>query len=394
MYLVGHNRPKFFSKKEGTAMGTVYDAPWTTLTKYNHNRLPSNLINEWAEDQIELSMQYNAGMIPGTSEMKESSAIKKDTLTRLSERFSRPGCIIDYDNGMALFDLHLEDPGMLKNFIFFDAINSDDMLLFFYRIWNGDMARSLEAVYGEGYDLYGNYRECPKDESWYRMICYESMTINERQKALYEASAIVNNDSKLITYFGNGIPHLHHFDGRACRDRVISFYDNGFMPTKEETIRFNRDYDLLKFYQINCLQAANELWGFHETQNLIVMSGLSMYLYDAHPHAETQVSEKMLLAFKNANILLRRDGFFMFDFLLPTVCMKRLAITQCWPQATKMKIFNTCGDAINEAKLLVNAYNESISSASEKPFILKNIKVNTAEPWGPTSVYFTLRKVS
>lgn len=372
-------------------MGSVYDAPKTSLGKYNC--LPEDLINEWAKDQILLSVSYAKGGILGTSDSVGGKKKKAEIMQALSEKFLQPHCIVNYDEAIALFNTRLEDPGMMQNFIYFDAINSDDMLLFFYRIWRGEMARSLEAVYGDGYDLSGNFRNCPLDESWYRMICYESMTINERQKAKFEAETIVGDSTcKAITYFGGGIPHLHHFYEEACRDRVISVYDNGYIPTEEEIDRFNQNYDLLRFYNISLLQVANERWNMRGTQDLVIMSGVSMYLYEAGKPTD-ECDQKMLSAMKNANVLLKKGGSMLFDFLLPTVCMKRLAITQHWPNAQSMKIFETCEDAIDEARRIVDKYNETIISPNESKFFLEDIKVNTAQPWGPTSVFFALRKM-
>ena len=116
-----------------------------------------------------------------------------------------------------------------------------------------------------------------------------------------------------------------------------------------------------------------------------------MYLYEANKPTE-DCDQKMLEALRNANLLLKKNGLMFFDFLLPTTCMKRLALTQRWPQADRMKIFDCCKDAIDEARRVVDRFNGTISSSGESEFAIEGIKANTAEPWGPTSVCFTLRK--
>ncbi len=373
-------------------MSSILNVPVASIEQ--NNRLPDQFVFEWAEEQIKLTTAYLSGVIPSVSSTPELKKTKDSIMNVLEEKFSQNTCTLDKDKAIRLFSNRLEDPGMLKNFIYFDAINSDDMLLFFYHIWSGEMARSLEAVYGQGYDLYGNYRNCPKNESWYKMICYESMTINEREKAKLEVETIIKNNSVAISYLGGGIPHLHHFDSRACRDRLFMIFDNGYFPTEEELNRFNQNYDILKFQKHNLLQVADIEWQLNSTQDLVVMSGVSPYLYEAHKPLDASDS-KMLLALENGNRLLKTGGLMMVDFLLPTVCMKRLALTQCWPMASSMRIFANKEDAIAEAKRLLTRYNEIADesiSFNKGHFVLEETNINVAKPWGATSVYFTLRK--
>ncbi len=374
-----------FLHEGGKSMSSIHMVPWTELAE--DNRLPDEFIFEWAEEQINLSKDYFSGKVSRVSDEPGLCKMKDNIMLVLKEKFSIPSCILDYDKAISFFDHQLEDPGMLKNFIFFDAINSDDMLLFFYYIWNGEMARSLEAVFGEGYDLCGNFRPCPKHGTWYKMICYESMTINERLKAKFEAKMIVDCNCKFITYFGGGIPHLHHFNKQACRDRSITILDNGYHPSEKDMQRFSQNYDLLRFYDVSILNIPCSGCMLDNTQDIIVMSGTSMYLYNGDDRS------KMIAVMKNAARLLRSNGIFMYDVLLPTTCMQRLAITQKWPLASKMKIFTTVDEAISEARHLVECYNSIAQQMQLQSFYLDGIKVNNSEPWGPTSVYFILRKV-
>ena len=349
----------------------------------SYGHLPPEALFHWATHEANLSEDFNAGRIKGTSAEEQTKKRKKEMLERIEQAFHDRGSLamradfITYYRDMFLS--RLEDPGLLHNFEYFDIPSSDYMLMFYLSMWTSRMADAMIYLHNYGWNLKGEFKKIPKDDVWYHMSKFEAMNIGEREKA----KSVANWSYRIgtlpkITFFGGGnLPE--RFYGLQHSD--ITVFDAGIVRPISELFADN-DWQRLHttFYKENLLQAPahQELQG---TQNLVVMHGVSMYLGPI----------LTVKALKIGCDLLAKNGIMMFDYLIMTESMRRCLVTQGWPKTEKeMDIFANPGDAIKRGIETL----EKVNALLEGKAYFDAIETNTrlVDPWGATNVRFVLKK--
>lgn len=354
---------------------------------YGH--LPKDKMYEWAAYQAALSVDYlKTGK--GNSATPDTAFCKRQMMEKLQNAFKTRGNPEDWGKYRDLFDKHLEDPGTLENFRYFCVPDSDEMIMFYISIWTGDMASAMEFLHRYGKDLKGNRRESPENEAWWQMTEYEGIAVNEHLKAQAIADLIEVEGVDRACFFGGGNLPERLYDGCLYGVKVTLFETGRKVEVDdlefggEDALPCDRFLfpDDVVVYDENLLKAANHK-ELLNTQELVVMHGVSMYL--------GQNLDGMVAALENGRELLVNDGVMSFDYLLMTEGMKRTATAQHWPNAEKMKIFNTPDEALAEGCKTVELVNEH-AGIVDAYFDIESAVVNLVEPWGPTSVRFLLRK--
>ncbi len=365
-------------------MSSCFDAP--KVQDGDFGCLPHELINDWSDDQAKKSIAYRMGKMPGSSQTKEGKRRKMHMIDEIYQAYKNRGDLHDFDDFLPTLAEILEDPGALDNAYYFAIPSSDEMLNFYYNIWfKHDMARAMEPLHGYGYDLSGkNFRKCPEDGSWARMISYEGIAINERQKSAEEARIIGQEDDQNIVYLGGGIPHLHlYMDGMRFRD--ITIFDKSFIPSEEEYNRLSKEYHSLTYYQEDLLTAAQAHGNLHHSFDCCIMDGVSSYLYPKKTVSDNGTiyydSATIIQAIRSGLSFLREGGSLIFDLLMNFHGMLRVGTAQHWPDAEVMRTFGSYEEAIEEAEKIAYTCNSTI----------EHTHTTEVQPWGMTGIVFVIR---
>lgn len=349
--------------------------------KRGYGHLPADKLDEWASEQSELSEMWRSHIIPGSSETSEGQSRKQEMLERLRaalegrSNFDRD----EIETRMLELEAHLEDPGLLKNFEYFDVPSSDFMLGFYFAVWDRRIAELMDYLHYYGEDLQGTIRRVPEDDIWYHMGQFECMNVNERVKAQSIVDFIWENDIVRATSFGGGnIPE--RFYGLPD-DLQLTVFDDG--PVAQLSALFpNAEQRRNVNYIHESLAKAPEHPELLGTQDLVWMHGVSMYL------SFEQFVGAILCGF----YLLEAGGYMKFDCLLKTESMRRVIKTQNWPYDPNnpMKIFDGVDAAIYYVRKTLCAVNDKL--AGKAYMDLMNTEVTLVEPWGAQSVRFTVQK--
>lgn len=350
----------------------------------DYGHLPPAALSDWAINQAELSEKYQERIIVGSSETADGLARKQAMLARVREALEKRSNMNSQqiEARMAEVNTHLEDPGLLVNFEYFDIPSSDFMLQFYFAMWDRRIAELMGYVHNYAKDLKGVVRPVPEDDIWYHMSHFEAMNINERKKARSVVDFINAHGIKRATSFGGGdIPErLYGLPG----DLHLTVFDDGpvrslaeLFPNAKARQNINYIHEPLS----NAL-AHKELLG---TQQLVWMHGVSMYLDEATKH---QMSGAILLG----AALLGPGGYMKYDYLVWTESIRRVIRTQNWPYDPKhpMVIFRDAASAIEQGRSTLSAVNAQLGGEAYMDAL--DPEVTLVEPWGVTSVRFVVQK--
>lgn len=363
-------------------MSNLWDAPRGAIDRgYGH--LPPHMVYEWANRQAELSVLYKRGQMEASSKGALTHMRKKEMLERVRKALVERSNFTpdEIDSRLAQVSKYLEDPGLLENFEYFDIPSSDFMLQFYFAVWDLRIAEVMCYLHNYGKDLKGTVRQVPEDDVWYQMSYFEGMNINERKKAQDVVDFIKAHDIKRATSFGGGnIPERLY---GLPEDLRLTVFDDGPVSPLEELFPNANQRQKVKYYHERLSQALfhAELAG---TQDLVWMHGVSMYL-DEKQH-------QMTGAILCGTSLLRPGGFMKYDYLVWTDSMRRVINTQCWPYNPQqpMTIFSNAEEAIRQGRTTLTNVNSKLEG---KTFVdAYDPKVTLTEPWGVTSVRFTVQK--
>ena len=110
-----------------------------------------------------------------------------------------------------------------------------------------------------------------------------------------------------------------------------------------------------------------------------------MYLDEAKKH-------QMTGAILSGIALMAPEGYMKYDYLLWTESMRRVIKTQNWPYDPRnpMVIFDTVDDVLKEARKTINAVNGALGGKAYVEVL--DPEITFTEPWGVTSVRFTIQK--
>ena len=347
--------------------------------------LPADMIPEWATSQSEMSRAYKSGTILSSSEDEFTKMAKQAMLSRIKTTLEERSNLSTQEitTRMAQVDEHLEDPGLLKNFQYFDIPSSDFMLGFYFAVWDRRIADVMGYLHNYGKDLKGIMREVPEDDIWFQMSRYEGMNINERRKSADIVKFILENGVKQATSFGGGdIPERLY---GLPANLKLTVFDDGPVAELEELFPEPERRKNINYIHEPLSKALShaDLIG---TQDLVWMHGVSMYLNEDEHHEMT----KAILC---GVALLRDGGYMKYDYLVWTQSMRRVIDTQNWPYDPRnpMVIFNNAHEAIQQGRKTLLAVNAQLTE--KKVFIETLDPVATlVEPWGITSVRFAIRK--
>lgn len=360
---------------------------WSITRKndgFSYGQLPKEAVYQWATEQADLSERYFDGDLPGVSKTPEGKKRKEQVLKAIHQALVERS---NFDNGtikmrMEEVEKHLEDPGLLKNFEFFEIPSSDFMLQFYFAVWDRRIAELMGYLHNYGKDLKGVVREVPPDDVWYQMSYFEGMNINERKKSRAISDFIAEKDIKYATSFGGGnIPErLYHLP----KTLTLTVFDDGPVSPVEELFP---DADIRKnvHYYREPLSKAILHQDLFNTQDLVWMHGVSMYLNENERH-------EMTGAILAGLTLLRSGGYMKYDYLIWTESMRRVINTQNWPYDPRnpMVIFDTASDAIAQGRATLQAVSAKLIGIADVETL--DPEVTLVEPWGITSVRFTIRK--
>ena len=346
-----------------------------------HGYLPVEMLEDWARHQTYMSKSYHERGFDKVSATEEGSLRKQQMLERiydaLTNRSNFNTDIITYR--MAQLDRYLEDPGLLENFEYFDIPSSDYMLQFYFAVFDRHIAEAMDFLHNYGRDLQGVARRIPEDDIWYQMSYFEGMNIDKRKQAKDLVTFIKHHHIIHATAFGGGnIPERLY---GLPDDLYLTVFDNGpvspledLFPDVEQHQRVNYIHELLSEAPKH-----QELIG---TQDLVWMHGVSMYLSE----------KEMIGAILCAAALLRPSGYMRYDYLIQNDSMDRVISTQHWPNDPQhpMTISDFAEAAIRSGNYTLGCVNAQLGN---KVFMdVTDINVNLIEPWGVTSVNFTVQK--
>lgn len=361
-------------------MGSAWDIARDEIERgYGH--LPADALYEWAIEQSELSEQWQEGKIPDTSKTAEGRARKVEMLQRVRAALEERSNFApeEIETRIAEVEKHLEDPGLLKNFEYFDVPSSDFMLGFYFAVWDLRIAELMDYLHNYGEDLQGVIRSVPEGDVWEHMGYHECMNINERIKAKSIVNFIWDNNITRVTSFGGGnVPERLY---GLPNDLQLTVFDDGpvaqlaeLFPDEEQRRGVN--------YIHESLAKAPEHQELLGTQSLVWMHGVSMYLS----------FEQFVGALLCGHALLEAGGYMKFDCLLQTESMRRVIKTQNWPYdpSNPMKIFGSVDSALAYVRRALEAVNAKLAGKSYMD--LMNTEATLIEPWGVQSVRFTVQK--
>lgn len=365
-------------------MHSAWEVPRISSASLDYGILPAKMVKIWATDQANLSDCYQTGRVPAVS-ADEAGRIRKAAMVRRIEDALTTRSNLSPDEIKYRLDEieeHLEDPGLLRNFEYFDVPSSDFMLQFYFAVWDRRIAEVMGYLHNYGKDLRGISRKVPQNDVWYQMSFFEGMNINERKKSRDIVEFIRTHHIERATSFGGGnIPErLHGLP--SCVPLTV--FDDGPVSPLEELFPDLSSRRMVNYFHEPLSQAPlhNELLG---TQQLVWMSGVSMYLDEVHHH-------QMAGAILCAVALLEIGGYMKYDYLLWNESMRRVIKTQNWPYDPNhpMVIFDSADAAIEEGRATVATVNQRLGGKIYMEVL--DQQVTFTEPWGCTSVRFTLRK--
>jgi|GEM_PF-2236851 len=336
-------------------------------------------------------------IVPGSTEPidKSGADLKAELIEKISQAFNERASSENqrqyYGTWKKMFEDHLENPALLRNFIYFDIPNSDAMILFYIHVWQGNMAMTMEYLHNEApyfktKNLKGNDYIPGPDDSWFHMSHYESMNQNERAKATRLAKDF--NDfyknhqepPRIVSLGAGNLPERFYglpkciYTALDTSPHVLPV--EKLFPGEDAVNTFNREHcNYLKEDLSKILQNHPELAG---KQDFVVLLGGSMYLPD----------EAIIGIMKMAKVLLRPGGKMVIDYLILTNSMRRVGV-QGWPvNPANMQISQSLNDACDRADKIIEAVNSDFQSPSDKELAETYAHVNTFEPWGDQSVMF------
>lgn len=359
-------------------MNSVWDISRGDINRgYGH--LPADKLEDWALNQIKLSLSYHVEKaIPGASSSNSGLAAKAAMVDRVRKALTKRSNLSPEDINRRVKEVgqRLEDPGLLENFEYFDIPSSDFMLNFYFAVWDRRIAEVMDFTHNYGKDLKGVFRKIPEDDVWYQMSLFEGMNINERKKAQDIVSFIWDNHIQYATSLGGGNVPERLYD--LPDDLQLAVFDNGPVSPLEELFPDVKERTRISYYHEPLLDAVKypKLIG---TQDLVWGHGISMYM----------PMEEVILA---AEKLLRSGGYLKYDYLMRTASITRVVATQGWPfdPANPMLIFESVDAAIAKGLETLAIVNDKLEGKVYMDAL--DPKVTIAEPWGPTSVRFTVVK--
>lgn len=292
----------------------------------------------------------------------------------------------------AQFIERLENPALLRNFLFFDIPSSEAMLQFYVNVWNGNVPAVMDLLHDSepdfayrGFDGELKSRFDPTD-SWPVMSTFEAMNISERQKSewlcgkLHAFARVFHTPPRVVSLGAGNITERNVF----LPETIYTAFDTSpFVLSPEEIFpgfrmsdRFNRQN--LNYFKEDVFGVADhpELFG---TQDFVFIMGLSMYLDD------DQLNKLFILA----NRLLRPGGQLLINYLLLTDSVRRIAV-QGWPHAELMHVATHASQAYDRA--IGNAAIANTFVGSSNPFQAPHWQVTTVKPWGAQNCLFSFRK--
>ena len=346
-----------------------------------YGQLPADVLYEWAIQQSELSEKWQNGEIPSTSKTPEGLRRKQELLQRVRAALEGRSNFTpdEIETRMAEIDAHLEDPGLLTNFEYFDIPSSDFMLGFYFAVWDYRIADVMDYLHNHGEDLQGVIRDVPEDDIWYHMSYFECMNINERKKCQNVVDFIWDNDIVSATSFGGGnVPE--RFYGLPD-DLRLTVFDDGPVGTLAELFPGEEQRKNVNYVHESLAKAPThrELLG---TQDLVWMHGVSMYLKPP----------EMVGAILCGAALLEPGGWMKYDFLIWTESMRRVIKTQNWPYdpGKTMMIFDDVTAALKYAREILGMVNEQLGGKCYMDAL--DPEITLVEPWGVQSLRFTVQK--
>ena len=361
-------------------MRNAWDIPIGEIDRgYGH--LPPEVLQEWAIHQAELSEQYQQGLVRASSARPDSRARKEKILNRIQATLFKRSNMSknEIKERMQQLSKHLEDPGLLENFEFFDIPSSAFMLQFYFAVWDYRIADVMDYLHNYGKDLKGVIRAVPKDDVWYHMSHFECMNINERKKCQNVVDFIRSHDIERATSFGGGnVPE--RFYGLP-RDLQLTVFDDGPVSELDELFPNELQRQNVNYVHESLASAPThqELLG---TQDLVWMHGVSMYLKP----------EEMVGAVLCGAALLRPGGWMKYDFLIWTDSMRRVIKTQNWPYdpGKTMMLFDDVAAALKYARKILGSVNAQLGGKCYMDAL--DPEITLVEPWGPQSLRFTVQK--
>ena len=346
-----------------------------------YGQLPADALYEWAIHQSELSEKWQDGEVPSTSKTAEGLERKQEMLQKVRAALEGRSSFTpdEIETRMAEIDAHLEDPGLLENFEYFDIPSSDFMLGFYFAVWDLRIADVMDYLHNYGEDLQGVIRDVPEDDIWYHMSYFECMNINERKKCQNVVDFIKSHGVERATSFGGGNVPERFYD--LPTELQLTVFDDGpvselmeLFPDEEQRQSINYVHESLAK-----APAHSELLG---TQDLVWMHGVSMYLKPP----------EMAGAVLCGAALLRPDGWMKYDFLIWTESMRRVIKTQNWPYdpGKTMMIFDDVAAALKYAREILDAVNAQLGGKCQ--MVALDPEITLVEPWGAQSLRYTIQK--
>lgn len=373
-------------------MSSCWNAPKDERRDYGC--LPRRMMEEWAGGQIKKSLSFKELGADKFLNFEDDQKRKAEMMRRLDDAFSKRANKENQEwykkSFREMFDKRLEDPGLLDNFEYFNVPSSDFTIMFYLNVWTGRIAYAMMYLHNYGWDLEDKFRRVPKVDAWYQMNSFEGVSVSERKKifTLLEKIDYLQMDKGLklnVFSFGGGNEPLRLYQPHPFN--WVMFDD--IMVRDAEWMRSQLIYDdpnwekyRFDYYRENLFQAKNhpDLFGVNWADFGYVF-GASIYL---GPDLLTQ-------ALKVAFHLLANGGEIMFDISLWTDSMRRLVVTQGWPKnEEEMWILDSVDEAIGAARAVIKEASQGLSGS----FYIEDIKPILVDPWGVTSVIFTLKKIS
>ena len=349
------------------------------------NGLTKDAMYDWAIRQANMSDEYRRSRNLAVSKDAKSLQRKENMLDRvrdaLVERSNLSGD--DIERRMKEVSDHLEDPGLLLNFEYFDVPSSDFMLQFYFAVWDRRIAEAMEYLHDYGKDLMGIAGEGPQGDVWRHMSSYEGMNINERKKAADVIHFIRDHKCVNITSFGGGNVPERLF-GLMRSVQCLTVFDDG--PTSPLRELFTGPAERVRVNYIReslfCAPTHGELLS---SQDLVWMHGVSMYLDES----KKQMTSAILAGLR----LLDNGGYMKYDYLVENESMRRVISTQCWPYdpVHPMFIQQHPGAAIHQGLETLDSVRAALPGYIR--ICIQDPVVTVVEPWGATSVRFTIQKV-
>lgn len=360
-------------------MSTAWDIP---LLENGEERqhLSASMVYEWAIKQKALSKAFTSGCIKMASLDDTTRDSYKIMVMKVHDTLRKRSNLTEAEIKRRMVEVseHLEDPGLLENFYYFDVPSSDFMLMFYFAVWDRRIAEVMGYLHNYGKDLMGVTRMVPKDDIWYQMSRYEGMNINERKKAMSVVDFIEKNNVRFATSFGGGnIPERLY---GLPEDLILTVFDDGPISSLEELFPEQSKRERVVYYRESLVQSLQhtELKG---TQDLVYMHGVSMYLDESR----SEMSNAILCGLT----LLRDGGYMKYDYLVWNDSMRRVVATQNWPYDPRhpMTVFNNALEAIETGRETIGRIDGKLAYIE-----LLDPVLTLVEPWGVTSVRFTIKK--